>query len=119
MQIDERIWFISRDVVEDQLNVTDPVSLAEPWKFSWKCVRKPKYKVLEYVCESNHYPNKAEGFRIGERLTAPMRVSGAIRLSADPIAERGERRPVSGIYWSARTEQMAAIAGASFFLFFK
>jgi hypothetical protein len=53
MQIDERIRLISKDVFEDQVTVTDPVYLTGPWKFSWKYVRKPKYKILEYVCESN------------------------------------------------------------------
>src|ERR1700722_15006348 len=53
MQIDERIRMLSKDVFEDEGTVTDPEYLTEPWKFTWKYVRKPGYKILEYVCEAN------------------------------------------------------------------
>lgn len=53
MQIDERIKLLTKDSFEDQVTVTDPQYLTEPWKFTWKYVRKPGYKILEYVCESN------------------------------------------------------------------
>ena len=53
MQIDERIRLLSKDLFEDQVTVTDPVYLTAPWTFTWKYVRKPGYKILEYVCESN------------------------------------------------------------------
>ena len=53
MQIDERIRLLSKDLFEDQVKVTDPVYLTAPWTFTWKYVRKPGYKILEYVCESN------------------------------------------------------------------
>jgi hypothetical protein len=53
MQIDERIRVLSKDLFEDQVTVTDPVYLTAPWTFTWKYVRKPGYKILEYVCEGN------------------------------------------------------------------
>ena len=53
MQIDERMRMLSKDIFEDQVTVTDPQYLTQPWKFTWKYVRKPGYKILEYVCESN------------------------------------------------------------------
>ncbi len=75
MQIDERIHMLSRDIFEDQVTVTDPEYLTEPWKFTWKYVRKPGYKILEYVCESNReYEDPQTGgtrMRIGSPPGAP------------------------------------------------
>lgn len=53
MQIDERIHALPGGMLQDDVVVTDPDYLTGPWKFSWKYVRKPGYKMLEYVCESN------------------------------------------------------------------
>ncbi len=53
MQIDERIRLLSKDMFEDEITVTDPVYLTAPWRFGWKYVRRPGYKMLEYVCENN------------------------------------------------------------------
>jgi hypothetical protein len=53
MTIDERIHLLSKDIFEDQVIVTDPAYLTAPWRFSWRYVRKPGYKILEYVCEGN------------------------------------------------------------------
>jgi hypothetical protein len=53
MQIDERMRLLSKDIFEDQVTVTDPQYLTRPWSFTWKYVRKPGYKILEYVCEAN------------------------------------------------------------------
>jgi len=53
MQIDERIHPLPGGMLQDDVVVTDPEYLTMPWKFSWKYVRKPGYKMLEYVCESN------------------------------------------------------------------
>ena len=73
MQIDERIRLLSHDIFEDQVTVTDPEYLTEPWKFTWKYVRKPGYKILEYVCESNReYEDPKTGgtrMRIGTPAT--------------------------------------------------
>jgi hypothetical protein len=44
---------VSADIFEDQVVVTDPEYLTRPWAFTWKYVRKPGYKILEYVCEAN------------------------------------------------------------------
>lgn len=53
MQIEERIKLLSPNKFEDQITVTDPVYLSEPWRFTWTYQRRPGYKMLEYVCESN------------------------------------------------------------------
>ncbi len=53
MRISERMRVIDDDHFEDQITITDPVYLAEPWKFTWEYQRKPDYKLYEYVCEDN------------------------------------------------------------------
>lgn len=81
MQIDERIRMLSKDIFEDQVTVTDPEYLTKPWTFSWKYVRKPGYKILEYVCESNReYEDPQTGgtrMRIGTPAAAPAPASSA------------------------------------------
>ncbi len=81
MQIDERIRMLSKDIFEDQVTVTDPEYLTKPWTFSWKYVRKPGYKILEYVCESNReYEDPQTGgtrMRIGTPGAAAAPASSA------------------------------------------
>jgi hypothetical protein len=62
MQIDERIRLLSPDRFEDRITVTDPVYLTKPWSFTEHYKRRPGYKMLEYVCESNRvYENPKTG----------------------------------------------------------
>jgi hypothetical protein len=85
MQIDERIRMLSKDIFEDQVTVTDPEYLTEPWKFTWKYLRKPGYKILEYVCESNreYEDPKTGGTRM--RIGAPVAPgSGAAPAAPKP-----------------------------------
>jgi hypothetical protein len=53
MQIDEKIRLTSPTTMEDQVTVTDPDYLTAPWSWTWRYVRKPGYKLYEYVCEDN------------------------------------------------------------------
>ena len=53
VRIDEKIRLTSANSMEDQVTVTDPVYLTEPWSWTWHYVRKPGYKLYEYVCEDN------------------------------------------------------------------
>jgi hypothetical protein len=53
MRIDERIRLLTPDKFQDDITVTDPAYLATPWTFTWTYQRRPGYKILEYVCESN------------------------------------------------------------------
>jgi hypothetical protein len=71
MQIDERIRMLSKDIFEDQVTVTDPDYLTEPWKFTWKYLRKPGYKILEYVCEANREYQDPQTGGIRMRIGAP------------------------------------------------
>ena len=61
IRIDERIKLLGPDYMQDQITVTDPVYLTQPWTWTWKYKRKPGYKLYEYVCEDNREysdPNK-------------------------------------------------------------
>ncbi len=53
MQVNERIRLTGKDAMEDQVTVTDPQYLTQPWSWTWRYVRKPGYKIMEYVCEDN------------------------------------------------------------------
>ncbi|HUK02703.1 MAG TPA: hypothetical protein VLW26_10530 [Steroidobacteraceae bacterium] len=70
MQIDERIRLLTPDLFQDEITITDPVYLTQPWSFKWMYKRMPGYKILEYVCESNReYRDPQTGgtrLRIGE-----------------------------------------------------
>jgi hypothetical protein len=77
MQIDERMRLLSKDIFEDQVIVTDPEYLTEPWKFTWKYVRKPGYKILEYVCEANREYQDPQTGGIRMRIGAPGTPSSA------------------------------------------
>ena len=77
MRIDERIRLLSKDIFEDQVTVTDPQYLTQPWKFTWKYVRKPGYKILEYVCESNREYQDPQTGGIRMRIGTPGAASSA------------------------------------------
>jgi hypothetical protein len=82
MQIDERIRMLSPDVFEDQVTVTDPQYLTEPWKFTWKYRRKPGYKILEYVCEANREYQDPQTGGIRMRIGVPGAANSAPASSA-------------------------------------
>jgi hypothetical protein len=83
MQIDERMRMLSRNIFEDQVTVTDPQYLTQPWKFTWKYVRKPGYKILEYVCESNREYQDPQTGGIRMRIGTPGS-SGPAPLPSTP-----------------------------------
>jgi len=83
MQIDERIRMLSKDIFEDQVTVTDPQYLTQPWKFTWKYLRKPGYKILEYVCESNREYQDPQTGGIRMRIGTPG-ASGSAPPPATP-----------------------------------
>ncbi len=54
MRISERFHLVAPDILHDDITVTDPVTLAEPWHFSFAYKRMKGYQMQEYVCENNH-----------------------------------------------------------------
>ncbi|MES2603387.1 MAG: hypothetical protein V4603_00520 [Pseudomonadota bacterium] len=53
MKISERIHLIDENHMVDEVTVTDPDYLTAPWEWTWMYVRRPGYKMYEYVCENN------------------------------------------------------------------
>lgn len=53
MQISERIHLVDENHMVDEVTVTDPEYLTAPWQWTWMYVRRPGYKMYEYVCENN------------------------------------------------------------------
>jgi hypothetical protein len=84
MRIDERMRMLSKDIFEDQVTVTDPEYLTQPWNFTWKYLRKPGYKILEYVCEANREYQDPQTGGIRMRIGAP----GAPTSSPAPAAPK-------------------------------
>jgi len=54
MRITERLRLVTPDILHDQITVEDPVTLEQPWTFTFAYKRMPNYEMLEYVCENNH-----------------------------------------------------------------
>jgi hypothetical protein len=53
MRIHERLKLLSPDMMQDEVTITDPVTLTGPWSFKYMYKRAPGYKMNEYVCEAN------------------------------------------------------------------
>ena len=72
MQIDERIRMTSPTTMEDKVTVTDPGFLTTPWSWTWHYIKKPGYKLYEYVCEDNReYTDPDKGMqRLSRRCRA-------------------------------------------------
>ncbi|HEX3837493.1 MAG TPA: hypothetical protein VHW25_11070 [Steroidobacteraceae bacterium] len=54
MRITERMHLVTPDILHDQITVEDPVTLEQPWTFTFAYKRIANYEMLEYVCENNH-----------------------------------------------------------------
>jgi hypothetical protein len=54
MRITERMRLVTPDILHDQITVEDPVTLEQPWTFTFAYKRIPNYEMLEYICENNH-----------------------------------------------------------------
>jgi hypothetical protein len=54
MRITERLHLVTPDILHDQITVEDPVTLEQPWTFTFAYKRMANYEMLEYVCENNH-----------------------------------------------------------------
>ena len=44
---------LSPDMMQDEITITDPVTLTGPWSFKYMYKRLHGYKINEYVCEAN------------------------------------------------------------------
>lgn len=55
MRIKEKIYFITNEILRDEITVEDPVVLEKPWTFTMSYKRMSNYQMLEYICEGNRY----------------------------------------------------------------
>jgi hypothetical protein len=53
MRISERIHLLDENHMVDEVTITDPEYMTAPWQWTWMYVRRPDYKLYEYVCENN------------------------------------------------------------------
>ncbi len=53
MRITERFHLVAPNVLHDQITVEDPVTLQQPWTYTFAYRRSPGYELLEYVCDNN------------------------------------------------------------------
>ncbi|WP_206364534.1 hypothetical protein [Sphingomonas pokkalii] len=51
MEITERIRLTAPGMMEDQITITDPVMLAEPYHFTYGYKRNDEYEIVEYICD--------------------------------------------------------------------
>jgi hypothetical protein len=62
MVITERWHLENKDVLVDDVTITDPVALKKPWTFTYKLNRYPKaFEPSEFVCENNRFHIGARG----------------------------------------------------------
>ena len=85
IRIGERIRLIDANHMEDRITVTDPVYLTGPWNWTWEYVRKPGYKLYEYVCEDNReYSDPSNGSQRLKLLPTPDQAASAPASPAAP-----------------------------------
>lgn len=63
LTVSSRLRFLDRDTLENEITLTDPGALTQPWTEARKYVRAPAdYRILEYIClENNRNPIGADG----------------------------------------------------------
>lgn len=61
MKVTERLRLTAPDQLEAQITIEDPNILAKPYKFTFGYKRNPEYRIMEYICDSNHYHPNADG----------------------------------------------------------
>jgi hypothetical protein len=71
MRIVERFTRVSRDTMQYEITVDDPVSYTVPWKIAYPLARDDQYQMFEYAChEGNHAIElMLRGARVQEQLT--------------------------------------------------
>jgi hypothetical protein len=53
MRITERLRLVAKDILHDQITITDPIVLEAPVVYTLAYRRMPDYKMVEFVCENN------------------------------------------------------------------
>lgn len=53
MEVKERFFMVSDDVLWDEITVIDPQYLTKPWVWTYAYQKMPDYHMQEYICEGN------------------------------------------------------------------
>jgi len=53
MRISERMRLVAPDTLWNEITITDPTALENPWTFTFAYQRMKDYTLLEYICEDN------------------------------------------------------------------
>jgi hypothetical protein len=53
MRVVERIRLVAPDVLHDQITITDPVVLEQPFTYTLAFRKLPQYEMVEFVCDNN------------------------------------------------------------------
>jgi hypothetical protein len=53
MRVVERIRLVAPDVLHDQITITDPVILEQPFTYTLAYRKLPQYEMVEFVCDNN------------------------------------------------------------------
>ena len=69
MEVKERFYMVSDDVLWDEITVIDPQYLTKPWVWTYAYQKMPGYEMQEYICEGNREYIDEEGvqhIRVGD-----------------------------------------------------
>ena len=99
MRIHERIHMLSKDFFEDQITVTDPVYLTEPWKFTWNTRANPATRCWSMSA-------KPTG---STRIPRPAEFACASAPRAPPAPRRGRPHPSPNGPDTARLRQSSRL----------
>lgn len=61
MHIRERMRLVAPDILHDEITIDDPVTLTQPWVFTFAYQRQPDEQMMEYVCDNNPYYQDEKG----------------------------------------------------------
>ena len=61
MKVTERLRLTAPDRLENKVTIEDPGILARPYSFTFGYKRNPDYRIMEYICDNNHYRFDANG----------------------------------------------------------
>lgn len=100
MKVTERVRLVSPDALEDHITIEDPEVLAQPYVFAWRYRKDKTYKIMEYICDDNHYKADSQG---NAEVTMPPTVPGAPAAPTAPTASQAAQGPNRSPMYSYQT----------------
>ncbi|HEX5421320.1 MAG TPA: hypothetical protein VFY39_15105 [Gammaproteobacteria bacterium] len=92
MHISERLRLVTADILWDEVTITDPAVLTQPWTVTFAYKRLPGYEILEYICEDNRERANDNGeLELGLSKQQPAAPAGT-----QPAGEKGRAEETPG-----------------------